>query len=210
MNQLKSLTINDTLYDSFTDKEAVKTINGINPDENNNVNIEMPFFDEGNKTATLDFANLPDVSVLTGDLTFYKVTNDILTESILKGSKVTVTVTDNDGSEKSETLTITGFTAGQEFEFGRLFADMIAENFIFFIVAVDKAGEFTVDGSKVKIAETGTYFTVMANQGGTPNLMSLEYNYLKQLDVKFIPNEIYSEIDQRIENYINEALGGDY
>ena len=221
MNVLKSLTLNGKTYDSFNDKEAVKLINNMKPDENGNINIgggvsswndltDKPFFDEGNKTATLDFANLPDVTVPTGDLTFYKVTDDILTESMLKGSKVTATITDNAGLEKTETLTIIGFTAGQEFEFGRLFADMIAENFIFFIVVVDKAGEFTVDGSKVKIAETGTYFTLMSNQGETPNLMSLEYDYAKQLDAKFIPDEIYTEIDQKIENYINEALGGDY
>lgn len=33
---------------------------------------------------------------------------------------------------------------------------------------------------------------------------------VKTLDVKFIPNEVYDEIDDRIDKYINEALGGEY
>ena len=33
---------------------------------------------------------------------------------------------------------------------------------------------------------------------------------VKTLDVKFIPNELYTEIDSRIDAYINEALGGEY
>ena len=33
---------------------------------------------------------------------------------------------------------------------------------------------------------------------------------VKQLDIKYIPNELYTEIDSRIDAYINEALGGEY
>jgi hypothetical protein len=42
MNVLKSLTLNDKTYDSFNDKEAIKSINGTKPDENGNVNVELP------------------------------------------------------------------------------------------------------------------------------------------------------------------------
>jgi hypothetical protein len=70
MNVLKSLTLNGKTYDSFNDKEAVKLINNMKPDENGNINIgggvsswndltDKPFFDEGIKTATLDYSNLP-------------------------------------------------------------------------------------------------------------------------------------------------------
>lgn len=33
---------------------------------------------------------------------------------------------------------------------------------------------------------------------------------IKKLDVKYIPDELYTKIDERIDDYINEALGGDY
>lgn len=33
---------------------------------------------------------------------------------------------------------------------------------------------------------------------------------VKQLDIKYIPNELYTEIDSRIDAYISEALGGEY
>lgn len=41
MSTLNSLTLNGKKYDSFKDKEAVKSINGTKPDENGNVNIEV-------------------------------------------------------------------------------------------------------------------------------------------------------------------------
>ena len=40
--------------------------------------------------------------------------------------------------------------------------------------------------------------------------VSLLVETIHPIDIKFIPNDLYTEIDQRIENYINEALGGDY
>ena len=42
MNEMKSLTLNGKTYDSFPDKNAVKSINGQTPDENGNVAIEFP------------------------------------------------------------------------------------------------------------------------------------------------------------------------
>lgn len=39
---------------------------------------------------------------------------------------------------------------------------------------------------------------------------SISKTELKTLDIKFIPNELYTKIDERIDAYIEEALGGDY
>jgi hypothetical protein len=41
MSTLKSLTLNGKTYDNFTDKNAVKSVNGATPDENGNVSIEI-------------------------------------------------------------------------------------------------------------------------------------------------------------------------
>lgn len=39
--ELKTLTLNGTTYDSFPDGSAVKTVNGVTPDENGNVEMEI-------------------------------------------------------------------------------------------------------------------------------------------------------------------------
>lgn len=37
-----------------------------------------------------------------------------------------------------------------------------------------------------------------------------ESTTVKKIDIKYLPAEIYTEIDNRIDKYIEEALGGDY
>lgn len=41
-------------------------------------------------------------------------------------------------------------------------------------------------------------------------IAKLSKGEVKTLDIKFIPEELYTEIDSRIDKYINEALGGEY
>ena len=172
---------------------------------------DKPFFDEGVKTATLDYNNLPDLKVVASEeLIFYKVTDDILSEDILKGSHLTAVTTNANGETVTNSLEISGFPISQEFEFGKIFANLVVEGLMFFIVFATKTGQFEDNGDILTIAETGTYFALKPNETETPNIMSLEYNYLKPLDIKFIPDDVYTEIDQRIENYIDEALGGEY
>jgi hypothetical protein len=148
--------------------------------------------------------------VASKELTFYKVTDDILSEDILKGSHLTAVTANANGETVTNSLEISGFPARQEWEFGEMFASVVVEGLIFLIVIAYKTGEYTVDGASVQVEETGTYFSLMSTVGDIPNLMTVEYNYLKPIDIKFIPNGVYTEIDRRIENYIDEALGGEY
>jgi hypothetical protein len=222
MNGLKSLTLNGKTYDSFNDKEAVRSINDKKPDENGNINIgggvsswndltDKPFFDEGIKTATLDYANPPDVKIVaSGDLTLYKVTDAILTEDVLKKATISAQITNANGEEITESLTIESFVGKNESEFGNLYLDVICGSVLFYILVATKTGQFEDNGDILTIAETGTYFALKPNGNETPYTMTLEYHYLKPIDIKFIPNGVYTEIDRRIENYIDEALGGEY
>jgi hypothetical protein len=107
-------------------------------------------------------------------------------------------------------LEISGFPASNEYEFGKLFANAVVEGLIFLIAIVTKAGEYTLEGGLINISETGTYFALKPIGNETPNTMSLDYEDIKTLDIKFIPDGLYDEIDRRIDKYIDEALGGDY
>jgi hypothetical protein len=97
-----------------------------------------------------------------------------------------------------------------ESEFGNLYLDVICGSVLFYILVATKTGQFEDNGDILTIAETGTYFALKPNGNETPYTMTLEYYYLKPIDIQFIPNGVYTEIDRRIENYIDEALGGEY
>jgi hypothetical protein len=172
---------------------------------------DKPFSDEGIKTATLDYNNLPDVKIVASEeITLYKVTDDILSENVLKGSHLTAVTTNANGETVTNSLEISGFPASNEYEFGKLFANAVVEGLIFLIAIATKTGEYTLEGGSINISETGTYFALQPIGNETPNTMSLDYEDIKPLDIKFIPYSVYTEIDRRIENYIDEALGGDY
>lgn len=77
MNVLKSLTLNDKTYDSFKDRESVKSINGSKPDENGNIDIETPdlenyatkrYVDDEIDIIRHDFATLEYVDGLVGNI----------------------------------------------------------------------------------------------------------------------------------------------
>lgn len=174
---------------------------------------DKPFYDEGTKTATLDYANPPTVGIDFNGVFLGKVTDDILTADYINGAKLslsfTVDDTVTDVSQELNTDTLMGFS----FSFGSAY-QFTDENITCMIAVATQSGEFDLfgDGNLINIPETGTYIDCSFISGeGTINSISLEYaGELKTLDIKFIPQELLTTIDQRIENYINEALGGDY
>lgn len=177
---------------------------------------DKPFYDEGTKTATLDYANPPAVGIdLMGDV-LYKVTDDILTEADINSANISLSGTiggiDTNFSQESNVDTAAAaypFTFGTVYQFNY---EVNGTTVAVTIGAVTQTGAFEEFGMSFNIPETGTYIAYSFLSGeGTINSISLERDgELKTLDIKFIPNDLYTEIDQRIENYINEALGGEY
>lgn len=199
----------DFLYHQIDQSVEQKTNEALRNVSWNNL-VDKPFYDEGIKTAGLDYSSLPEACIDLGDMKWYKVTDDILTEDDLKGSTISATVTNSQGEIVSETLTISQFTGISEQEFGNLFLDLICDSFMFYIFVATKAGQFEDGDAITNVPQTGTYLALFPIDEGTPNSISLEYEYIKPLDIKFIPDSLYTEIDTRIEKYINEALGGEY
>ena len=176
---------------------------------------DKPFYDE-KKTATLDYANPPAVGIdLMGDV-LYKVTDDILTEADINSANISLSGTiggiDTNFSQESKVDTA---AAAYPFTFGTVYQfdyEVNGTTVAVTIGAVTQTGAFEEFGMSFNIPETGTYIAYSFLSGeGTINSISLERDgELKTLDIKFIPNDLYTEIDQRIENYISEALGGEY
>lgn len=148
---------------------------------------DKPFYDEGTKTATLDYANPPAASFDFGDIFFGKVTDDLLTSDHLNGAKVSLSFTYNDvvtdvsQELSSDTLQAVLLPFGTVYQFN-------GEEFLFMIVVATQTGEFDVsgDGSLLTITETGTYLGFTHYNGGTQNSVSLEYNLIKTLEAKYL------------------------
>jgi hypothetical protein len=221
MNVLKSLTLKDKTYDSFTDKEAVKSINGLKPDENGNLNLvsswndlsDKPFYDE-TKTATLDYTNLPTTNIEFNGIFLYKVTDNILTTDDLISANVRLSCTNGEGAVtdisqelNADLLEIYPFSFGNAYQWRGTSGGI---EFMCMVAVATETGEFEYEGMTFNITETGTYVCFVPYSTVTQNSMTLVWGKLKTLDIKFIPNDLYTEIDQRIEDYINEALGGEY
>lgn len=177
---------------------------------------DKPFYDEGTKTVTLDYANLPAVGIdLMGDVV-YKVIDDILTEADINGANISLSGTIGGvDTNFSQELNVDTAMAAVSFPFGMVYQfnyEVNGTTVAVMIAAVTQTGAFEEFGMSFNIPETGTYIDYSFMSGeGTINSISLERDgELKTLDIKFIPNELYTEIDQRIENYISEALGGEY
>ena len=178
---------------------------------------DKPFYDEGTKTATLDYANPPAVGVdLMGDV-LYKVTDDILTEVDINNTTISLSGTIGGiDTNFSQELNVDTAMAAVSFTFGTVYQfnyEVNGTEVAVMIGAVTQTGEFEELGMTFNILETGTYvyYSFMSGEG-TINCISLEYaGELKTLDIKFIPNELYTEIDQRIEESIGDIetlLGG--
>jgi hypothetical protein len=177
---------------------------------------DKPFYDEGTKIITLDYSNLPTVSVdLMGDYV-YKVTDDILTEADINGANISLSgAIGGIGTNFSQELNVDTAEAAVSFPFGMVYQfnyEVNGTTVAVTIGAVTQTGAFEEFGMSFNIPETGTYIGYSFLSGeGTINSISLERDgNLKTLDIKFIPNALYDEIDQRIDKYIDEALGGDY
>lgn len=177
---------------------------------------DKPFYDEGTKTVTLDYANPPAVGIdLMGDV-LYKVTDDILTEADINSANISLSGTIGGiDTNFSQELNVDTAAAAYPFTFGTVYQfnyEVNGTTVAVTIGAVTQTGAFEEFGMTFNIPETGTYIDCSFLSGeGTINSISLERDgNLKTLDIKFIPNDLYTEIDQRIENYISEALGGEY
>lgn len=171
---------------------------------------DKPFYDE-HTTLVLDYANPPTASFDLNGIFFGKVTDGLLTADHINGANLslsfTANATVNNVSQdlNVDTLQVFPFSFGTAYQYN-------GEEYLAMIAVAEKTGEFDPfgDGNLLTITETGTYLGFVHYSGATPNSMSLEYDFTKTLDIKFIPNELYTEIDQRIEKYIDEALGGEY
>ena len=179
---------------------------------------DKPFY-EGFITTILDYSNLPTVSgVLPTGSVVYKVTDDILTSEQLEGSVITVEVTNTDGAIHNDTLTLSPLSAVPSIQlssgttyYGDMLIESLGKEVTFFISVAEQEGTFDFNGISFTIPETGTYLGLVTHNGETQNSMSLEYNGIKPLDIKFIPDSLYTEIDQRIEESIGDIetlLGG--
>ena len=74
-----------------------------------------------------------------------------------------------------------------------------------------QTGTIETSIATVDVPETGIYFGYA--QGATPpatHVISVSYTEVNKLEEKYIPDELYAEIDNRIDAYIEEALGGEY
>lgn len=178
---------------------------------------DKPFYDEGTKTATLDYSNLPTVDVdVMGDV-LYKVTDDILTEADINNTTISLSGTIGGvDTNFSQELNVDTAVAAYPLTFGTVYQfnyEVNGTTVAVMIAGATQTGEFEEMGISVNIPETGTYIDYSFLSGeGTINSISLERDgELKTLDIKFIPNELYTEIDQRIEESIGDIetlLGG--
>lgn len=104
-------------------------------------------------------------------------------------------------------------TSGGETIKGTITADIIEEitsNVFrvtdFALIALENE-TVTIDGVSFTFSK-GVW--VMSPEVTQAETVLLSKESLKQLDIKFIPDALYTEIDTRIDNYINDALGGEY
>lgn len=147
---------------------------------------DKPFYDEGTKTATLDYANPPAVGIDFGGLFLGKVTDDILTADYINGAKLSLSFTADDMvtdvSQELNTDTITGIS----FPFGTIYR-FDDENFMCMVVVATQSGEFDLfgNGSLINVPETGTYLSFV-HYSAVTNSISLTYTLLKTLEAKYL------------------------
>jgi hypothetical protein len=147
---------------------------------------DKPFYDEGTKTATLDYANPPTVGIDFNGVFLGKVTDDILTADYINGAKLslsfTVDDTVTDVSQELNTDTLMGFS----FPFGSAY-QFTDENITCMITVATQTGEFDLfgDGNLINIPETGTYLS-FAHYSAVTNSISLTYTLIKTLEAKYL------------------------
>ena len=153
---------------------------------------DKPFYDEGTKTVTLDYANPPAVRVdLMGD-PLYKVTDDILTEADINSANISLSGTIGGiDTNFSQELNVDTATVAYTFTFGAIYEfdyEVNGTTVAIMIAVATQTGEFEEMGISVNIAETGTYIDCSFISGeGTINSISLEYgDDLKTLEAKYL------------------------
>lgn len=208
------VNITDFTYCVDTKTYIDKTATGGSGISNWNDLTDKPFYDDGG-TVILDYANPPVTHIDLNNVFLGKVTDDLLTADHLNGAKLLLSFTDNgvisniSQELNIDTIQVFNFSFGTAYQF-----ECVTDGttFLVMIGIASQTGEFDPfgDGNLINIAETGTYMGCVPYGIEIPNSISLEYDFIKTLDIKFIPQELLTTIDQRIENYINEALGGEY
>lgn len=137
-----------------------------------------------------DTTGLPSVNLGNGYI-MYKVCEDVLTYDELIGATATTVVL---GTGATNVLTLTE-------------SDVNGQGTIinvggFVMVALEDASASGVTFTKGIWHLTPDVAGVYASK--------LVVNDIKTLDIKYIPDELYTAIDTRIDAYIEEALGGEY
>ena len=215
----------DKLDDSFAKKDYVDDLfTSVGGNSGSVVTwkdiVNKPFNSE-KKSAEVDYNNPPNINMTIGEATLYKVLDDALTPAQLEGNIFGAKISTSDAGQETVLGTLNfggvdGNTAvnSSQFAFGTLYSFECSYETItnptFYIAVVTRIGKFTVNNVTVNINETGTYLGLVSNVGN-PTLSLIHYlDGVGVLDMQCIPEELYTEIDQRIENYISEALGGEY
>lgn len=154
---------------------------------------DKPFYDEGIKTATLDYANPPAVGIDFDGVFLGKVADDILTADYINGAKLSLSFT-TDGTVESisevlniDTLMVFPFPVGTVYQLN-------GDNFFCMIVVATQTGEFDLfgDGGLITVPETGTYLSFVHYSAVTKSI-SLTYNLIKTLEAKYL--EIINKIE---------------
>ncbi len=150
---------------------------------------------DGDTTGLASIELVEDGAVVAS---FYKYSDEVYTMDELLGSTLVQGTHNLEGAIVDQTMVLTD----QEVMFGDDTGKWISVNYMTVVVALE---DFTYEG-------VGTFtkgMWVMVFDGMHAKSITKE-GAVKPLDIKFIPNELYTKIDERIDAYIEEALGGDY
>ena len=176
---------------SFTASEINEKLGKIGQPVSWNDLTDKPFYD-GHTTLTLDYSNLPTVSVdLMGDA-IYKVTDYILTEADINNTTISLSGTIGGiDTNFSQELNVDTAAAAYPFTFGMVYKfnyEINGTTVSVMIGAATQTGEFEKFGMTFNIPETGTYvdYSFMSGEG-TINSISLERDgELKTLEAKYL------------------------
>ena len=152
---------------------------------------DKPFYDEGTKTVTLDYANPPAVGIDLDGVFLGKVTDDILTDEYLNGANLSLSFTANGTVNNAsqelnvDTLQVYPFPIGTAYQFE---CEADGTTFLVMMAVATQTGEVDLfgDGNLINIPETGTYMGCVPYGEATQNSISLEYNLIKTLEAKYL------------------------
>ena len=177
---------------SYTASEINEKLGKIGQPVSWNDLTDKPFYDEGTKIITLDYSNLPTVSVdLMGDA-IYKVTDYILTEADINGANISLSgAIGGLGTNFSQELNVDTATVVYPFTFGTLYQfdyEVNGTTVAVTIAVATQTGAFEEFGIPFTIPEIGTYIDYSFMSGeGTINSISLERDgELKTLEAKYL------------------------